>query len=125
MSKALVRVDNLKKYFPITRGIVVQRHVGDIKAVDGISFDIREGETLGLEADPMELALMCNFMFVDKTAKLGQPEINLGVFAPPASLILPMKIGQARADEMLLTGKIISGEEAVQSVAPRSMMAWV
>jgi oligopeptide transport system ATP-binding protein len=48
MSKSLVRVDNLKKYFPITRGIVVQRHVGDIKAVDGISFDIREGETLGL-----------------------------------------------------------------------------
>ena len=48
MSKALVRVDNLKKYFPITRGIVIQRHIGDIKAVDGISFDIREGETLGL-----------------------------------------------------------------------------
>jgi len=62
----------------------------------------------------MELALMCNFMFVDKTAKLGQPEIMLGVFAPPASLILPMKIGQVRADEMLLTGKIISAEEAVQ-----------
>lgn len=62
----------------------------------------------------MELALMCNFLFVDKTAKLGQPEIMLGVFAPPASLILPMKIGQARADEMLLTGKIISAEEAVQ-----------
>ncbi len=62
----------------------------------------------------MELALMCNFLFVDKTAKLGQPEIMLGVFAPPASLILPMKIGQARADEMLLTGKIISGEAAVQ-----------
>jgi oligopeptide transport system ATP-binding protein len=48
MSKALVRVDNLKKYFPITRGIIIQRHIGDIKAVDGISFDIREGETLGL-----------------------------------------------------------------------------
>ncbi len=46
--KVLVRVDNLKKYFPITRGIIVQRHVGDIKAVDGISFDIYEGETLGL-----------------------------------------------------------------------------
>lgn len=60
------------------------------------------------------MALMCNFMFVDKTAKLGQPEIMLGVFAPPASLILPMKIGQARADEMLLTGKIISAEEAFQ-----------
>jgi oligopeptide transport system ATP-binding protein len=48
MSKALVRVENLKKYFPITRGIVVQRHVGDIKAVDGLSFNIYEGETLGL-----------------------------------------------------------------------------
>jgi len=46
--KVLVRVDNLKKYFPITRGIIVQRHVGDIKAVDGISFNIYEGETLGL-----------------------------------------------------------------------------
>jgi cyclohexa-1,5-dienecarbonyl-CoA hydratase len=60
----------------------------------------------------MELALMCNFMFADKSAKLGQPEINLGVFAPPASLILPMKVGQARADELLLSGKIISAEEA-------------
>jgi oligopeptide transport system ATP-binding protein len=48
MPKVLVRVENLKKYFPITRGIVVQRHVGDIKAVDGISFNIYEGETLGL-----------------------------------------------------------------------------
>jgi len=46
--KALVRVENLKKYFPITRGIVVQRHVGDIRAVDGLSFNIYEGETLGL-----------------------------------------------------------------------------
>jgi oligopeptide transport system ATP-binding protein len=44
----LVRVDNLKKHFPITRGIIVQRQVGAIKAVDGISFDIVRGETLGL-----------------------------------------------------------------------------
>ena len=35
-------------YFPITRGIVIQRHVGDIKAVDGIDFDIMRGKTLGL-----------------------------------------------------------------------------
>ncbi|MFH1086560.1 MAG: dipeptide ABC transporter ATP-binding protein [Chloroflexota bacterium] len=45
---ALVRIRNLKKYFPITRGIVLQRKIGDIKAVDGISFDVRRGETLGL-----------------------------------------------------------------------------
>jgi cyclohexa-1,5-dienecarbonyl-CoA hydratase len=61
----------------------------------------------------MELALMCNFLFLDSTAKLGQPEINLGVFAPPASLILPLKIGQAQADDLLLTGRIISADEAV------------
>lgn len=59
-----------------------------------------------------ELPLMCNFIFSDKTAKIGQPEILLGVFAPPASSILPLKIGNAKADELLITGKIISGEEA-------------
>jgi cyclohexa-1,5-dienecarbonyl-CoA hydratase len=62
----------------------------------------------------MELALMCNFLFADRSAKLGQPEINLGVFAPPASLILPMKVGQSQADELLLSGKIISADEAVK-----------
>jgi cyclohexa-1,5-dienecarbonyl-CoA hydratase len=60
----------------------------------------------------MELALMCNFMFADKSAMLGQPEIQLGVFAPPASLLLPMKVGQARADDLLLTGRVMSAEEA-------------
>ena len=45
---ALVRVRNLKKYFPIIRGTIIQRHVGDIKAVDDVSFEIIKGETLGL-----------------------------------------------------------------------------
>jgi oligopeptide transport system ATP-binding protein len=44
----LVQVRRLKKYFPITRGIVIQHHVGDIRAVDDVSFDIYKGETLGL-----------------------------------------------------------------------------
>jgi len=62
----------------------------------------------------LELPLMCNFLFADKTAKLGQPEIVLGVFAPPASIMLPLKIGNARAEELLITGKIITSEEAKQ-----------
>lgn len=43
----LIQVEDLKKYFPIMRGII-RRKVGDIKAVDGISFHIYKGETLGL-----------------------------------------------------------------------------
>jgi len=59
----------------------------------------------------LELALVCNFLFADKTAKLGQPEILLGVFPPPASVILPLKIGNAKAEELILTGKSISADE--------------
>ena len=44
----LVRVENLRMYFPVTTGIVFQRKVADVKAVDGVSFFIRRGETLGL-----------------------------------------------------------------------------
>lgn len=47
MNRTLVRVENLKKYFPITGG-VFQKTVGYNKAVDGISFEINKGETLGL-----------------------------------------------------------------------------
>ena len=59
-----------------------------------------------------ELALICNFLFADKTAFLGQPEILLGVYAPPASIMLPLKIGTAQAEELLITGKIIPAEKA-------------
>lgn len=44
----LVQVQNLKKYFPIYKGLIVNRHVNDVKAVDDISFDVYKGETLGL-----------------------------------------------------------------------------
>lgn len=47
MSAPLVQVRDLKMHFPIYTGIL-RRRTGAVKAVDGVSFDIREGETLGL-----------------------------------------------------------------------------
>jgi oligopeptide transport system ATP-binding protein len=47
-TSVLVQVQNLKKYFPVYQGLIVSRHVKDVKAVDDVSFEIRKGETLGL-----------------------------------------------------------------------------
>src|SRR6266540_3904980 len=47
-SDDLVQVRDLKMYFPVTKGIIFQRQVGAVKAVDGVSFTIKQGETLGL-----------------------------------------------------------------------------
>jgi oligopeptide/dipeptide ABC transporter ATP-binding protein len=44
----LIKVEGLKKYFPITRGILIQHRVGDVHAVDGVDLEVYPGETLGL-----------------------------------------------------------------------------
>jgi len=46
--ETLVDVENLKMYFPVTAGLIFQRKVADVKAVDGVSMNIKRGETLGL-----------------------------------------------------------------------------
>ena len=48
MNGNLLELTDLKMYFPIKSGVVMDRHVGDIKAVDGVSLEIKRGETLGL-----------------------------------------------------------------------------
>ena len=45
---ALLEVNGLKKYFPVTKGLIMMKTIGYVQAVDGISFSIRQGETLGL-----------------------------------------------------------------------------
>jgi len=47
-SDTLLEVEDLKMYFPVTSGIVFQQKVADVKAVDGVSFTLKKGETLGL-----------------------------------------------------------------------------
>jgi oligopeptide/dipeptide ABC transporter ATP-binding protein len=46
--QVLIQVRDLVKHFPLRSGIIIQKQVGAVRAVDGVSFDVREGETLGL-----------------------------------------------------------------------------
>ena len=48
MANELLRVEGLKKHFPVTRGIIFQKEIDSVKAVDGVSFTLNEGETLGV-----------------------------------------------------------------------------
>jgi len=48
VGEELLRLEELKVWFPITEGIVLERHIGDVQAVDGVTFALRRGETLGL-----------------------------------------------------------------------------
>jgi oligopeptide/dipeptide ABC transporter ATP-binding protein len=48
MAEDLLVIDDVKKHFPVTRGIIFQKQVGAVKAVDGVSFSVKKGETLGI-----------------------------------------------------------------------------
>jgi cyclohexa-1,5-dienecarbonyl-CoA hydratase len=62
----------------------------------------------------LELASFCQRVFASPEAKLGQPEIALGVFAPLASLLLAERVGRANAEDLCLTGLIIGSDEALR-----------
>jgi len=60
----------------------------------------------------LELACAGTMIFAGPDARLGQPEIKLGVFAPAASCLLPERIGRMRAEELLLSGRSVDSDEA-------------
>ena len=69
-----------------------------------------QGQGLG---GGLEVAAAGSMLFASPDAKLGQPEIKLAVFAPAASCLLPERIGQARAEDLLLSGRSMDADEAL------------
>jgi cyclohexa-1,5-dienecarbonyl-CoA hydratase len=78
--------------------------------LDRVLIAVVRGRCLG---GGMELACFCHRVFAHPNARLAQPEIGLGVFPPLASVILPLRCGQAVADEACLTGRTFSAREAL------------
>jgi len=105
-------------------GASVQEHLpaqiaGTLQALHGLLRRICEapapliaavrGQCLG---GGFELALACDLIVADETAQFAVPEIKLAVFAPAASALLPLRVGQALAARLLLTGAAITADEA-------------
>jgi cyclohexa-1,5-dienecarbonyl-CoA hydratase len=117
-------------------GVDVKAHVPDqvremltsfhavIRAVVGsrkITIAAVQGACLGGGA---ELAIVCDLVYTARDATWGFPEIKLGCYPPVAAVALPALAGQKRATELILTGRQISGDEAVaMGLANRSARA--
>ena len=69
-----------------------------------------KGQCLG---GGLEVAAAGSLLFLSPEAQLGQPEIRLGVIAPAASVLLPQRIGQARAEDLLYSGRSIDAPTAL------------
>ena len=84
-----------------------------IKAIVGsrkVTIACVQGTCLGGGA---ELAAVCDIVYTARDAVWGFPEIKLGCYPPVAAVALPALVGQKRASELILTGRQISGDEAV------------
>jgi oligopeptide/dipeptide ABC transporter ATP-binding protein len=122
---ALIEVRDLTKHFPIKRGLIFQRQIGAVKAVDGVSFDVMQGETLGLVGETgcgksTTARLLCRLM--DPTSgtitfdgkdvgALGRDELKRlhrdmqMVFQDPYSSLNPRKtVGSIIADPFVIHG---------------------
>ncbi len=91
----------LTSFHAVIRALVASRKI-TIAAV--------QGACLGGGA---ELAAVCDMVYTARDATWGFPEIKLGCYPPVAAVALPALVGQKRAVELILTGRQISGDEAV------------
>lgn len=83
----------------------------DLLSVGRPTLAVVRGRCLG---GGLELAAFCNWVFAAPDAKLGVPEVTLGVFPPLAALLLPERVGRPLAEDLCLTGRIVDGEEAFE-----------
>jgi cyclohexa-1,5-dienecarbonyl-CoA hydratase len=91
----------LTSFHAVIRAVVASRKV---------TIAVVRGVCLGGGA---ELAAVCDMVYTARDATWGFPEIKLGCYPPVAAVALPALIGQKRAAELILTGRQISGDEAV------------
>ncbi len=134
---AILEVTDLVKHFPIKRGIIFQKQIGAVKAVDGVSFDVEQGETLGIVGETgcgksTTARLLCRLM--DPTSgsiKFDGREIaqQMGdelkalhrdmqmVFQDPYSSLNPRKtVGSIISDPYVIHGLYKGGGERKQKV---------
>ncbi len=71
-----------------------------------------QGQCLG---GGLEVAMAGHMIFADPGAQLGQPEMTLGVFAPAASVLMPERMGQPLAQDLLLSGRSMNAGEALEA----------
>ena len=118
----VVRIDAAGKTF--SAGVDVGDHLGDLLPsmmaaladlfvafanVPQPVVAVVQGAALG---GGLELMLGCDLVVASEKATFGQPEIKLGVFAPPATVLLPRRIGVQTAIGLLLTGESVNAVEA-------------
>jgi cyclohexa-1,5-dienecarbonyl-CoA hydratase len=84
-----------------------------LRALEGVGVPtaaVVRGQCLG---GGFELALACGRIFVDGTARVGLPEVKLGVFPPAGSVLLPLRVAGPVATNLLVTGATVTGDQAV------------
>ena len=97
--------DKVTDMLPTFHGMIGRVLTSDVPVVASVT-----GLCLG---GGFELALACAMIFCDRSAAFAVPEIQLGVFPPPACLLLPFKCGESASRRIILTGEKVPAEDAL------------